>query len=539
MKKRQESTRKKQTLTKRAQRRRLQKQKALEKRKAHRNYSTRAGKKKHNKPVSQIPEQGNYYIDKHYSDDNHIKRVVFGEDYDEILDSSDEEANYNELTKILNDTDRSIEIQEDTEESYDQFVKEYKILKECKYMLHTIQFKQGLYLNKVTKMALREENGIEHYEDMIASHHYYVSTNKNVRTNANFGKTFFELSENYMKQFLKEIKETWDNDVITRQKRKGPIKQERDEMKELRKMYNHLTQNSNPMFVNQWCKIADLAMPLWQKKLRNDEQIIQDRFAIPVAIKYFEGVKQPRTRKAYCVKFSFLTMNDESKCWYKTLDWYELKTYGQDIENTAKYACENPGKLIHLSHEATSKTNITGNHIMDIDAPPMLYYQGKRSKCLTYSLAGAIKYLLMKKEIFGIDYVLNHLKEIKQQDSKIMSEVNAIMGQANFECKKLKKRKRKRKNIDLPAICTDILDESVVRIKNVIYVCSLMTSMGDNLHTVSIVNDWIFDSNFTNAISFGKTGLDHCCKHNSERVKYKTCKQIWLYTPSNKIKSKK
>ena len=72
-------------------------------------------------------------------------------------------------------------------------------------MLHTIQFKQGLYLNKVTKMALREENGIEHYEDMIASHHYYVSTNKNIRTNANFCKICFKWSENYIKPFLKKI----------------------------------------------------------------------------------------------------------------------------------------------------------------------------------------------------------------------------------------------------------------------------------------------------------------------------------------------
>ena len=73
------------------------------------------------------------------------------------------------------------------------------------------------------------------------------------------------------------------------------------------------------------------------------------------------------------------------------------------------------------------------------DATPILYYQGKRSKCLKYSLAGAIKYLLMKKEIFEIDYVLNHLKGINQQDSNIMSYINAIIGQAYFECKKLKK----------------------------------------------------------------------------------------------------
>ena len=59
--------------------------------------------------------------------------------------------------------------------------------------------------------------------------------------------------------------------------------------------------------------------------------------------------------------------------------------------------------------------------------------------------------------------------------------------------------------------------------------------MGDNLHTVPIVNDWIFDANFKKTFRFGRTNLDQCCKHNSEYVKNKACKQIWMYTPSVKI----
>ena len=38
--------------------------------------------------------------------------------------------------------------------------------------------------------------------------------------------------------------------------------------------------------------------------------------------------------------------------------------------------------------------------------------------------------------------------------------------------------------------------------KNVIYVCSLVISLGNNLHTIVIVNDWIFDVNFNKAIKF-------------------------------------
>ena len=34
--------------------------------------------------------------------------------------------------------------------------------------------------------------------------------------------------------------------------------------------------------------------------------------------------------------------------------------------------------------------------------------------------------------------------------------------------------------------------------ENEIYVCSLVMSLGDSLHTIAIVNEWIFDANFSN-----------------------------------------
>ena len=56
----------------------------------------------------------------------------------------------------------------------------------------------------------------------------------------------------------------------------------------------------------------------------------------------------------------------------------------------------------------------------------------------------------------------------------------------------------------------NILDVKLV--KNAIYVCSLVTSMGDNLHTFVIVNDWIFDANFQRAIKLEQKGLDNAAK---------------------------
>ena len=136
----------------------------------------------------------------------------------------------------------------------------------------------------------------------------------------------------------------------------------------------------------------------------------------------------------------------------------------------------------------------------------MRYHQGKKSKCLTYSLAGAISFLLRSKVIDSFhdqDNILDKLMKIKQQDKDIIVQVNKIMSFRNmFQCRKMNKKKRKR-GVRTPL--TDILCETLA--KNSIYVCSLQTTIGDNSHTVSIVNDWIFDANFRKAIKFGRDDL--------------------------------
>ena len=136
-------------------------------------------------------------------------------------------------------------------------------------------------------------------------------------------------------------------------------------------------------------------------------------------------------------------MNHEFKSWTSHLDRDELSAYGEDIINIMQRARISPGTFIYLEHEAARKTN--NNIIQDVNAPTMFYYQGKRSKCFTYSLAGAIKYLLMEKEIFGVDGFLQNLYKIRQQDTNILTKVNTIMTQNGcFTCKQLNKKKRTR-----------------------------------------------------------------------------------------------
>ena len=70
---------------------------------------------------------------------------------------------------------------------------------------------------------------------------------------------------------------------------------------------------------------------------------------------------------------------------------------------------------------------MNNNIIQVVDAPTMFYYQGKRSECFINLLAGTMKYLLMEKEIFGVDECLQNLYEMRQQDRNIFAKVNTIL----------------------------------------------------------------------------------------------------------------
>ena len=55
----------------------------------------------------------------------------------------------------------------------------YEKLKECHYMCHSVQYKEGIFLDPYTHIAIldqRDDDGnIINDEDMKASHHYFVS----------------------------------------------------------------------------------------------------------------------------------------------------------------------------------------------------------------------------------------------------------------------------------------------------------------------------------------------------------------------------
>ena len=281
-------------------------------------------------------------------------------------------------------------------------------------------------------------------------------------------------------------------------------------------------------YIDEWTPIPKLAMSMWKNKIANDQKIIHSLFAVPIAIKYCSDTKKIKRSKApYLIKFSFLTLEGKSKCSQRYLDFESLKEHGTDVENQARMAKDKPDIWFKFSHEAIKKTG--NNEQKYTDGPAVFYYQGNKSRCLTYALASAIKYMIIEKIICGVDHLTTELIDINQQDPQIVQKVNDIMRKNGyFTCKKLNKKKRKR-NQDM-----DLLVDVDFQI-NAIYVCSLVTSLGDSLHTIAIVNDWIFDANFNKAIKLDRNALDECCKHNSIEATYVTCKDIWMFYPSKKI----
>ena len=62
--------------------------------------------------------------------------------------------------------------------------------------------------------------------------------------------------------------------------------------------------------------------------------------------------------------------------------------------------------------------------------------------------------------------------------------------------------------------------------ENSIHLCSLVTSLGDSLQTIAIVNVWIFDANVKKIIKLLQQPLDESCKHNLIKTSYVTTKLI-------------
>ena len=61
------------------------------------------------------------------------------------------------IEEKFNDTGESMKINQNLEQTYDQYVTQHSILQKYTYMLHTVQFKKNEVLDKSTRMVLKHQ----------------------------------------------------------------------------------------------------------------------------------------------------------------------------------------------------------------------------------------------------------------------------------------------------------------------------------------------------------------------------------------------
>ena len=111
-----------------------------------------------------------------------------------------DEAKTSLFESRLEDKEIGRKMNQDMKEMYKDYSEEYYILGQCKYMLHTVQYKKGIMLDPCTNLAVQgqHDNDTGSFlttEEMIVSYHYYVSISKQKRKEENFYKIFFELNK--------------------------------------------------------------------------------------------------------------------------------------------------------------------------------------------------------------------------------------------------------------------------------------------------------------------------------------------------------
>ena len=120
-------------------------------------------------------------------------------------------------------------------------------------------------------------------------------------------------------------------------------------MDEFGQIRTYLTSNDNIEYLDKWVKMNELVLPLWKKKVEQDKQIIHNMFSVPIAVMYCPNkmisitengnqVKKNQKiarNKKYQVKFSFLSLDNETKCSYQFMVLRNVKEFGTDVENQA------------------------------------------------------------------------------------------------------------------------------------------------------------------------------------------------------------
>ena len=92
-----------------------------------------------------------------FNQDGHYSKII-----EKYNDKEESMTKKNQWQRRINDNQK-------LEQTYDQYVTEYSILQKCKFMLHTVQFKKDVVLDKSTRMVLKHQptnRTYDSYKDM-------------------------------------------------------------------------------------------------------------------------------------------------------------------------------------------------------------------------------------------------------------------------------------------------------------------------------------------------------------------------------------
>jgi hypothetical protein len=127
---------------------------------------------------------------------------------------------------------------------------------------------------------------------------------------------------------------------------------------------------------------------------------------------------------------------------------------------------------------------------------PKINYRQKEDErtCMEYSLASAV-------HANGYHDLGSWIHNRKKRYMNALHAFDAFVSNIRHE-----KKPMRRHNI-CNSLDIDVLQTSLTGI----YMCQLLGSDGKDDHCVSISNNWIYDSNLSNAIPRSRESLDLCC----------------------------
>jgi hypothetical protein len=139
------------------------------------------------------------------------------------------------------------------------------------------------------------------------------------------------------------------------------------------------------------------------------------------------------------------------------------------------------------------------------DAPYLYFCQGDKNTCITDSLASALVYqqnLIWAKRIH--DLGIEFLGRTSQNSQPLIVEVvNTLRKNREYQPKKIDHK-------------TPI--DELIRPSNYLRTIVLKSSDGQSNHAVSLIEQWVFDSNIPVALKLCKDSLDFCCGQNCSCV---------------------